>query len=305
MQGNLCRIKGKKENKENKGDAQARVTIRRTFKVRLFISRNGEKVNSSRSNYLLVIVAFLFLSACRAQPTAIPTVTLTLTNLAPSATLTLAPTVTATLAPSATSTATQTTVPTSTYTPAPTETALPTLTPTSEYPVLNVKMKANCRYGPGTAYLYSHGLYPGEQVEAHGRNYNGNWLWVQPKNLDRHCWAAKSVFENAENTGTLNFVTMKLPFSTDYPPPSNIQAVRDGNTVTVTWDRINFRGDHDRGYLIEANVCQNGNLVFMAVQTNDPTYTFTDETTCSQKSNALLYTAGKHGYSTPDTILWP
>jgi hypothetical protein len=266
---------------------------------------NGEEMNTRRSNYLLVIAAFLFLSACRAQSAAIPTVTLTPTNLAASATPTPHPTGTATLEPSATPTVTQTTVPTSTYTPAPTETALPTPTPTSEYPVLDVKMQANCRYGPGTAYLYSHGLYPGEQVEAHGRNYNGNWLWVQPRNLNRHCWAAKSVFENAENTGTLNFVTMKLPFSTDYPPPSNIQAVRDGDIVRVTWDRINFRGDHDRGYLIEANVCQNGNLLFMAVQTNDPAYTFTDETTCSQKSNALLYTAGKHGYSMPDTILWP
>jgi hypothetical protein len=299
---NLCRIKGKRENQ---GGQQTRDTIRRSAKFRLFISRNGEKVNTSRSSYLLVIATFLLFSACSPQPAAMATLTLTPTLSAPSETITPAPTATATVEPSATSTSTQTAAPTSTYTPAPTETPLPTVTPTSEYPVLKVKMQANCRYGPGTAYLYSHGLYPGEQLEAHGRNYNGNWLWVQPRNLNRHCWAAKSVFENADDTGTLNFVTMKLPFSTDYPPPSNIQAVRSGDSVTVTWDRINFRGDHDRGYLIEANVCQNSSLVFMAVQTNDPTYIFTDETTCSQKSNALLYTAGKHGYSTPDIIVWP
>jgi hypothetical protein len=258
-----------------------------------------------RSTLLLFTLGLLLLSACAGQANAIPTETVTITETVPVDTETPHPTATITPEPSLTSTTTPTVVPTATRTPKPTETPLPSATPTSEYPVLIVNMQANCRYGPGTAYLYSHGLYPGEQVEAHGRNSNGNWLWVQPENLPRHCWAAKSVFEGAENTSTLNFVTMKLPFSDKYGPPQNIQSVRSGDSVTVTWNRINFRGDHERGYLIEANVCQNSSLLFMAVQTYDNSYTFIDETNCAQTSNAILYTVGKHGYSTPDTIPWP
>jgi hypothetical protein len=254
---------------------------------------------------LSLILVFLLLAACTPEAVPTPTETMQPTRTFPADTATPVPTETATPEPTLTNTAAPTDIPTATSTPAPTQIPLPTATPTSEYPILTVKMQANCRYGPGTAYLYSHGLYPDELVEAHGRNYNGNWLWVQPQNLDRHCWAAKSVFKNADNTGSLNFVTMKLPYSDKYGPPQNIQAVRSGDSVTVSWDRINFRGDHERGYLIEANVCQNGSLGFLAVQTYDPTYTFADETSCAQKSNAILYTVGKHGYSTPDTIPWP
>jgi hypothetical protein len=254
---------------------------------------------------LLFVFGVFLLLGCAGQAVPAPIATLPPTETALPDTDTPEPTSTSTPEPTLTANPTPTAVPTNTPTLTPTDTPLPTASPTSEFPVLTLAMQANCRYGPGTAYLYSHGLYPGEQVEAHGRSYNGNWLWVQPQNLTRHCWAAKSVFEDAENTATLNFVTSKLPFSDDYGPPQNIQTVRSGDTVTVTWNRIQFRGDHERGYLIEANVCQNGALVFMAVQTYDNTYSFTDETTCTQQSHAILYTAGKHGYSTPDTIPWP
>jgi hypothetical protein len=271
---------------------------------RNMITKIGENVKTCLPLLLLVIGGFL-LAACTGPTAPTPTETLLPTKTALADTATPEPLPTDTPEPTLTATATATEVPTTTPTPVPTQTPLPTATPTSEFPVLTLKMQANCRYGPGTAYLYSHGLYPDEQVEAHGRSYNGNWLWIQPQNLTRHCWAAKSVFEDAENTGTLNFVTSKLPFSDDYGPPQNIRVVRSGDTVTVSWNRIQFRGDHERGYLIEANVCQNGTLVFMAVQTNDNTYSLQDETTCTQKSSAILYTAGKHGYSTPDTIPWP
>jgi hypothetical protein len=256
--------------------------------------------------HCMLLGVLLVLTACTPQAALIPSETPPPTPTSkPTSSPTPFPTNTATPEPTPTFTVTATELPTETPTPVPTGTPSPTTTPTSEYPALTVKMQANCRYGPATAYLYSHGLYPGEHVEARGRNYNGNWLWVKPENLDRHCWAAKSVFENAENTNSLILVTSKLPFSDKYGPPQNIQAVRSGDNVTVTWDRIQFRGDHERGYLIEANVCQNGFLLFLVVNPYENTYTFTDESTCSQKSNAILYTVGKHGYSNPATILWP
>jgi hypothetical protein len=57
--------------------------------------------------------------------------------------------------------------------------------------------------------------------------------------------------------------------------------------------------------MIEANVCQNGNLVWMAVATMDTFYTFADETICAEASNGLLYTVEKHGYTDPVPIPWP
>jgi hypothetical protein len=104
---------------------------------------------------------------------------------------------------------------------------------------------------------------------------------------------------------TLRVAPVRLPQSTLYGPPQGVTAVRDGNTVTVTWQPVDMTEDDDRGYMIEANLCQNGNLVWMAVATITPTYTFTDETICSEASNGLLYTVEKHGYTDPVSIPWP
>jgi hypothetical protein len=117
---------------------------------------------------------------------------------------------------------------------------------------------------------------------------------------------AASVAEVTGDVFTVVVVERQLPFATTlYDPPSNVQATRDGDTVRVTWNKVNMTEDDDRGYLIEATVCQDGHLIFMAVSTNDTFYEFTDEPGCSQSSNGLLYTVEKHGYTEPVTIPWP
>jgi len=63
--------------------------------------------------------------------------------------------------------------------------------------------------------------------------------------------------------------------------------------------------DDFRGYMIEATVCQNGNLIWMAVATNETYYEFTDESGCSAPSSGLLYAVEKHGYTDPIPIPWP
>jgi hypothetical protein len=169
-----------------------------------------------------------------------------------------------------------------------------------------VKMQANCRYGPGTAYLYSHGLYEGDRGEVHGRNPSGGWLWIKPENLERHCWVAASVVEINSDIFTVAVVHPPLPKANAlYAAPKNVQAGRDGNKVTVTWKRVKMTEDDDRGYLLEVNVCQNGALIFMAVHTNKTSYEFTDEPGCKGKSGGLLYTVEKHGYPDPVKIPWP
>lgn len=43
-----------------------------------------------------------------------------------------------------------------------------------------------------------------------------------------------------------------------YGPPRNVQAARKDDEVTITWDQVEMTADDDRGYLIEAFVCQDG-----------------------------------------------
>jgi hypothetical protein len=194
-----------------------------------------------------------------------------------------------------------------TETPIPSDTATPTitLTPTFDFPDVTVLMQANCRYGPGQAYLYSHGFYTGDHAEVHGRNYSGSWLWVKPENLDRHCWVSASVVEIQGDVFSVAVFQSKLPQSTLYGPPEDVQAVRDGDLVTITWDTVWMTEDDDRGYLIEATVCQDGSLIPIAVHTDDPGYELVDETRCSGPSSGLLYTVEKHGYTIPVQIPWP
>lgn len=166
-------------------------------------------------------------------------------------------------------------------------------------------MQANCRYGPGKAYLYAYGLFPGDTGKVWGRNASGTWLWVEPDGINYSCWVAASVLEVVGDVMVLRVTPVRLPHSTLYGPPPWVKAVRDGNQVIVTWGGVAMTEDDNRGYMIEAYVCQNENLVWVAVQTYETTYTFTDETTCTKNSSGLLYTVEKHGYTDPIEIPWP
>jgi hypothetical protein len=166
-------------------------------------------------------------------------------------------------------------------------------------------MRAFCRYGPGKAYLYSHELKEGDQAVADGRNATGSWIWVQPANLNRHCWVSAAVVQLFGEVQGLNVVQTRLPHATLYGPPDDVDADRDGNEVTVTWERVWMTQDDDRGYLIEAYICQNGAYIFVAVQTNDNFYVFTDDRSCNSPSGGKLYTVEKHDYTDPVDIPWP
>jgi hypothetical protein len=281
-------------------------------------------VKKIQSNFLLLVGLLIFLvisSGCSPSlPAPSPTPTL-LEPIQPAPTETVIasptdpptptqiPLATNTAVPSHTSTNTPPPSPTAvaTETPIPTETATPTITPspTFAFPQAVIQMQANCRYGPGTAYLYSHGLYDDDDVEIHGRTPSGTWLWIQPENLERHCWAAASVMEISGDIFTVKVVEPVLPRTTFAGPPQDVNAIRDGEKVTVSWTPVQLTEDKRRGYLIEAWLCQNGQFVSIAVHTNDPFYEFFDGEGCSNSSGGRLYTAEKHGYSDPVPIPWP
>lgn len=265
---------------------------------------NKEKIVSMVSGRLSFILLVLLLCSCQsgftgATPTPLPSLTATVTE---TATLTLTPTRTSTTTMTGTPTLTATVTQTSTITSTPTQ----TLTPTFDFPdgVVNVG-QANCRYGPGKAYLYSHGLYEGDHVLVHGRNSGATWLWVKPDNLDRHCWAAASVFDIDGDVMRVTVPLVPLPMSSFVHPPTGIEVRRTDNQLNIRWDAANYIPEGDRrGYLLEVNVCQNGSFFWMALQTDDNAITIQDDADCTQTSNGLLYIAEKHGYSKPVSIPW-
>jgi hypothetical protein len=221
--------------------------------------------------------------------------------LLPSSTPGAPPTNTAT----PTNSPTQTPVPSATSSPTVSPSPTITPTPTADVPRALALMRAFCRYGPGKAYLYSHELKEGDIALIDGRNYGSTWLWIQPANLERHCWVSASVVEVSGDLNTVNIVQTRLPQATLYGPPEEVEAERDGSRVVVSWSPVWMTVDDYRGYLIEATICQNGSLFTVAVQTDETSYEFTDEAGCAGSSEGRLYAVDKHGYTDPIDIPWP
>jgi hypothetical protein len=166
-------------------------------------------------------------------------------------------------------------------------------------------MQSNCRYGPGRAYLYAAGLYPGDTAVIWGRNAAGTWLWVQPNTISYQCWLAASSGEVQGDIFSVVVQSVRLPHSTLYGQPAEVTATRSGDQVTVSWSAVWMTEDDFRGYLLEVTLCQNTQLIWTAVATNDTSYTFTDGAGCASASGGLLYAVEKHGYTDPVKIPWP
>ena len=225
----------------------------------------------------------------------------------PRPTHTLTPTTTPTHTPSPT----QTPLPTHTSTPTISPTATITPSPTFAFPNVAVNVQAaHCRYGPAKAYLHAADLYEGDRGQVQGRFQYSGWLYVKWDKLDYRCWVSPYVVDVTGELSTISFHPIgleRIP-STLYEPPSNIRAVRDGDHVTISWNRVPMTEDDDRGYMIEAFVCQDGAYLWWPVSFPDQyvtSYSVRDEAGCPFTSKAEIYTVEKHGYTQPELIPWP
>lgn len=168
--------------------------------------------------------------------------------------------------------------------------------------------QANCRYGPGAMYLYKYGVYPDYVMDIIGRNEIGDWVVVQAIGGNNPCWVKASLIDIRGDVMTVEPMVLPLPRSPFYYPPTGVSAVRDGNTVTVSWYAIKLRAGDDSEqtpYVVEAWVCMNGKIVFTPVGSWGTTVTVIDEPGCSEPSHAQLLAAEKHGYTVPVEIPWP
>lgn len=241
------------------------------------------------------------------SPTNTATATITPSRTATaSATATPEPSATATA--STTPTASDTPTPAGTPTDTPTPSRTPTITPTPTYdpPDARVQVQANCRYGPGAAYLYEWGLYPTDRVEIYGRNDQGTWVYVDPWTYMDRCWV-KTEFLDVFRGDVFDAPPYygRLPLSDLYRPPTNVSATREGDRVIINWTPVWMTEDDDRGYLIEAWVCRDRQIVFTPIHVDSPPAYVIDESGCSRPSSARLYTAEKHGYTQWVKVPWP
>jgi hypothetical protein len=184
-----------------------------------------------------------------------------------------------------------------------------TETPIVARPGGTVLEQASCRYGPGSAYLFEWGLYPGDYVRILNNNVDGTWVFVKPRTYNNECWVKKDLLETRGDVASLEVYYSPLPQGYLYKPTHYVLATRNGNEVLVQWEPVWMTEDDDRGYLIEAWVCQNGNYIFLPVGIFPYTMTFAriiDEPGCQKESQAKIYTVEKHGYIMPPVdIIWP
>jgi hypothetical protein len=130
--------------------------------------------------------------------------------------------------------------------------------------------------------------------------------------MDRYakaCWLSPYVVDVTGDVNTVIVEDEHLPITNElYAPPTNVVAVRQGDQVTVSWDPVYMTEDDDRGYLLEAWVCQGDGLVWVPASLENQFqthYTFTDQQGCSEKSHGELRTVEKHGYTDAVQIPWP
>src|SRR5215204_1007781 len=259
--------------------------------------------------FRIVFLIVILLSACAPSPE--QQATLVATALTATAdTWTKTPTSTLTFTPTETSTPTLTLTPTKTLTPSITPSPTISPTPTFSFPTVTVNTQAHCRYGPSQAYLHAADLYAGDVGTVRGRFLYSRWLYIKFDKLNYFCWVAPSVVDVVGDISKVNMTELNLQAigSNQYGPPNNVSAVRDGDKVTISWDQVLMTNDKDRGYFIDAFVCQDGAYIWWTFSYPDPfttSYTVRDEAGCNAPSYGFLYTVEKHGYSEPATIPWP
>lgn len=239
---------------------------------------------------------------------AIPSKTPTATPPSPTST----PTPTPSNTPTHTATETVTNTPTPLYTPSitltPSQTSTPSLTPTFAPIAAKVLAQSNCRYGPGAAYLYEWGLFPEVRVDIVGRNDLGTWAYVEPWTYFDRCWVKAELLEIRGDLRDAPPYYSRLPFGELYRPPTNARASRNGDDVSIAWDPVWMTTDDDRGYLIEAWLCRDRQLIFTPLRTThweETSIQVQDEAGCLEPSGGRLYTAEKHGYTQWVLIPWP
>jgi hypothetical protein len=103
-------------------------------------------------------------------------------------------------------------------------------------------------------------------------------------------------------------MTIKMPWSPNYPGLNSAIAKRSGNEVTIIWEPLKLRKGDDseqEPYLLETWVCLNGKLTFVPIGAYENKATVVDEPGCNEPSSGRVYGVEKHGYTKYLKFNWP
>lgn len=166
--------------------------------------------------------------------------------------------------------------------------------------------------GPGQP-ICTNMAWWGGNFEIIGRDELGTWVLIQAIGGDNPCWVKADLMELKGEVLSLEPVDVHIVqgWSPYYPPLTNVSAVRDENDeskVTVFWSPLVLRAGDDAEqvpYVVEAWVCQNGEIVFTPIGAYEPVALVIDEPGCDAPSHGRVLAAEKHGYTAPVEIPWP
>ena len=251
----------------------------------------------SQSNKALLLVTSIFLLASCGATTPEANATAPPSD-------TQAPTHTSTDTATATQTATETLTPTITLTPTETLSPTPSETPTPAPVIALAVRNGNCRVGPGEAYISVSVFDEGHEAVALGRDYDGDWVWLQPPDFNQRCWVHAGNMEfSSDLRAGVAFIVTSVVTNSEVDAPTGVTAVRNGNTITFSWNAI-FQ-TFEVGYLLEVRQCLNGNLVDFSYATGGTSITLNDTADCGGGAFGELRGKNKLGYSSAVRLPWP
>ena len=164
------------------------------------------------------------------------------------------------------------------------------------------------------------------RVDLRVRSGIATWLWGLPEGYQSRCWVnARDVKLDGE-LSSLEVVypdKVTLPITSNWQAPQNVQALRAGDTVTISWDQYVLPlGERENPntpqYVLELWLCQGGQVAFTPLGSYDPPASedkpeilgraqlrVIDEAGCAEPSHGHIFLAEKHGYVGPVEIPWP
>ncbi|HTX90320.1 MAG TPA: hypothetical protein VMC09_03800 [Anaerolineales bacterium] len=199
-------------------------------------------------------------------------------------------------------------------TPTPTSTPDPSTPSSSGLPLATLPQYTDCLHGPATYFTYKTSFPAGQQVEVVGRSEDSSWIDIEEVGDWNSCWiqAGQAQLESGQ-VEDLPTVTTMLPKSEyEFGSPS-ANAKRAGDVVTVSWKAVYMSADEVQGYLIDAYVCQGGQLVHLPVfvsetyakNTGTISVQIKDEAGCAGPSTAHIVSVGRRGFAEWEKIFWP
>jgi hypothetical protein len=144
----------------------------------------------------------------------------------------------------------------------------------------------------------------GHEAVAQGRDYDGEWVWLQPPDFNQRCWVHAGNMEfSSDLRSSVPFVVTSVVTNPEVDAPTGVTAMRNGNSITFSWNAI-FQ-TFEVGYLLEMRQCLNGNLVDFSYATGGTSITLNDTDDCGGGAFGELRGKNKLGYSSAVRLPWP